>query len=96
MLKKACVVVATTAAIGMVGAPAFAATTTPAADAAPTVSAQEASAPGPAPDWPTFGDAFNQFVVGGGAAGYGAASLVAGAYTGIATTPALIAHSFGQ
>jgi hypothetical protein len=36
------------------------------------------------------------FIVGGGALGYGAASLVAGAYTGIATTPALIAHSFAD
>ncbi|MGH3425394.1 MAG: hypothetical protein ACRDO8_11725, partial [Nocardioidaceae bacterium] len=62
----------------------------------PTVSAPSATVPGPAPDWPTFGDAFNQFVVGGGALGYGAASLVAGAYTGIATTPALISHSFGE
>jgi hypothetical protein len=43
---------------------------------------------------PTFGDAYNTFIMGGGALGYGAASLVAGAYTGIATTPALIAHSF--
>lgn len=43
---------------------------------------------------PTFGDAYNTFILGGGALGYGAASLVAGAYTGIATTPSLIAHSF--
>ena len=42
---------------------------------------------------PTFGDAYATFIEGGGALGYGAASLVAGAYTGIATTPALIAHS---
>ncbi|HEV7652184.1 MAG TPA: hypothetical protein VGP26_28870 [Actinophytocola sp.] len=44
--------------------------------------------------YPTFGDAYNTFILGGGALGYGAASLVAGAYTGIATTPALIANSF--
>nr|WP_225957941.1 hypothetical protein [Amycolatopsis lexingtonensis] len=42
---------------------------------------------------PTFGDAYATFIEGGGALGYGAASLVAGAYTGIATTPALILHS---
>jgi hypothetical protein len=42
---------------------------------------------------PTFGDASNTFIEGGGALGYGAAALVAGAYTGIATTPALILHS---
>lgn len=43
--------------------------------------------------YPTFGDAYNTFIEGGGALGYGAASLIAGAYTGIATTPALILHS---
>ena len=42
---------------------------------------------------PTFGDAYATFIEGGGALGYGAASLVAGAYTGIATTPALVLHS---
>lgn len=47
---------------------------------------------GGTPD-PTFGDAYATFIEGGGALGYGAASLVAGAYTGIATTPALILHS---
>ena len=45
-----------------------------------------------APD-PTFGDAYATFIEGGGALGYGAASLVAGAYAGIATTPSLILHS---
>lgn len=43
---------------------------------------------------PTFGDAYNTFIIGGGALGFGAAAVIAGAYTGIATTPALIAHSF--
>ncbi|WP_410600543.1 hypothetical protein [Amycolatopsis sp. lyj-90] len=42
---------------------------------------------------PTFGDAYNTFIEGGGALGYGAASLVAGAYTGVILTPALLAHS---
>jgi hypothetical protein len=42
---------------------------------------------------PTFGDAYATFIEGGGALGYGAAALVAGAYTGVATTPALILHS---
>ncbi|WP_286156988.1 polyprenyl diphosphate synthase [Streptomyces sp. AA4] len=41
----------------------------------------------------TFGDAYATFIEGGGAAGYGLASLAAGAYTGIALTPALVAHS---
>jgi hypothetical protein len=42
---------------------------------------------------PTFCDAYATFIEGGGALGYGAASLVAGAYTGVALTPALIMHS---
>ncbi|MGQ0840840.1 hypothetical protein [Actinokineospora sp.] len=42
---------------------------------------------------PHFGDAVDLFTDGGGALGYGAAALVAGAYTGIALTPALIAES---
>ncbi|OLZ53825.1 hypothetical protein BS329_12410 [Amycolatopsis coloradensis] len=41
---------------------------------------------------PTFGNANNTFIEGGGALGYGAPSLVAGTHTGIATTPALILH----
>ncbi|WP_328604200.1 hypothetical protein OG943_29580 [Amycolatopsis sp. NBC_00345] len=50
------------------------------------------AAPAHTPD-PTFGDAVTMFTDGGGALGYGAAALVAGAYTGIATTPALVLHS---
>lgn len=42
---------------------------------------------------PTFGDAYATFIEGGGALGYGAASLVAGAYTGVLTSPALVLHS---
>jgi len=45
-----------------------------------------------APD-PTFGDAYATFNQGGGEVGHGAASMVSGAYTGIALTPALVAHS---
>ncbi len=48
----------------------------------------------PSGDEITYADAFHQFNEGGGAAGYGAASLVSSAYTGIALTPALIAGSF--
>jgi hypothetical protein len=48
-----------------------------------------------APD-PTFGDTYDTFIDGGGALGYGAASLVAGAYTGIALTPAWIMHSLSE
>lgn len=51
------------------------------------------AAPKGDPD-PTFGTAYWTFIQGGEDLGRGAAELVAGAYTGIATTPALIAHSF--
>lgn len=83
MLKKAGVVVAV--GLSMLAAPAM-------ASASP---ADEVDLPGlvkPGTN-PTFGDAYNTFIIGGGALGYGATSLVAGAYTGIATTPALLAHS---
>ncbi|MFD8494502.1 hypothetical protein [Amycolatopsis sp. NPDC059657] len=44
----------------------------------------------------TFSDAASWFMDGGGALGYGAAAVVAGAYAGIATTPALILHSLSK
>jgi hypothetical protein len=86
VLKKAGVVVAAAVGLSMLAAPAM-------ASASP---ADERDLPGMVEPggYPSFGDAMNAFMVGGGALGYGAASLVAGAYTGIATTPALIAHSF--
>ncbi|MEU6645790.1 hypothetical protein ABZ863_25010 [Saccharomonospora sp. NPDC046836] len=74
---------ATTAALLMVGGTAFAA---PAASEAP-VSAV---------DGITFSDAYYTFIEGGAALGYGAASLVAGAYAGIARTPALILSPTGD
>lgn len=43
---------------------------------------------------PGFSTAYWTFIQGGEDVGRGAAELVAGAYLGIATTPALIAHSF--
>lgn len=85
MLKKAGFVAATAAGLMMVGGTAFSAT----ADEAP-------AAPAPAPshsDDPTFGDAYQDFKLGGAAAGYGASSLVGSAYTGIALTPSLVADS---
>jgi hypothetical protein len=84
VLKKVGVVTAAAIGIAMVAAPAIA-TADPIDDVPGLVE------PG---SLPTFGDAYNTFILGGGALGYGAASLVAGAYTGIATTPALIANSF--
>jgi hypothetical protein len=80
VLKKAGFVASTAIGLMLVGGTAFAA---PAATAAPAPSGDDFS----------FTDAFNQFNEGGGALGYGAASLVSGAYAGIATTPALILHS---
>ncbi len=57
--------------------------------AAPFASADTADFP----ETPEFGDAVELFVDGGGALGYGAAALVAGAYTGLATTPELVIES---
>ncbi|PRX48972.1 hypothetical protein B0I33_1034 [Prauserella shujinwangii] len=82
MLKKAGIVTATTAALMMAGGTAF---------AAPA----EASSPIPH-DGITFSEAYYQFIEGGGALGYGASSLVAGAYTGIARTPHLIMNPAGD
>jgi hypothetical protein len=88
VLKKVGVVAAAAIGLSMI-APAF-------ASAAPVAQRDMSDLPGLVEEgsYPTFGDAYNTFIIGGGALGYGAASLVAGAYTGIATTPALIAHSF--
>ncbi|MFF5992416.1 hypothetical protein [Prauserella flavalba] len=83
MLKKAGFVTAATAALLMVGGTAF---------AAPA----ETSAPKSATEDITFDDAYYQFIDGGAALGYGAASLVAGAYTGIARTPWLILSHDGD
>ena len=85
MLKKAAVVVAAVVGFTMLSGPVI-------ASASP---ADDGDLPGPTEPgaYPTFGDAYNTFTTGGGALGYGAAALVAGAYTGIATTPGLIAHS---
>lgn len=77
MLKKAGFVAATAAGLTMLGGTAFAAE-------------QEAPAPAPYGDQITFADAYHTFIAGGGALGYGAASLVAGAYTGIALTPDMV------
>jgi hypothetical protein len=86
VLKKVGVIAAAAVGFSMIAAPAF-------ASAAPAGGHE---LPGLVEEgtYPTFGDAYNTFILGGGALGYGAASIVAGAYTGIATTPALIAHSF--
>jgi hypothetical protein len=86
VLKKVGIVAAAAIGLSMIATPAFA-SASPHGD----MDLPGMVEPG---TYPTFGDAYNTFIVGGGALGYGAASLVAGAYTGIATTPALIANSF--
>jgi hypothetical protein len=88
VLKKAGIVTAAAVALSVVAAPAFAATTT-GQDAPSTAAPSE----GPGGDFISFGDAYRTFIWGGGALGAGAAALVAGAYTGIATTPAEILNS---
>jgi hypothetical protein len=93
VLKKAGLVTVAAVSLSLVAAPAFASTTTIAASHVVPAVQSEPSTPW-APDWPAFGDAYNTFIWGGGALGAGAAALVAGAFTGIATTPALVAHSF--
>lgn len=89
MLKKAGIVTAAAVALSLVAAPAFAATTTAPQDV-PVASPSHSHDDG---DFVSFGDAYRTFIWGGGALGAGAAALVAGAYTGIATTPAEILHS---
>ena len=86
MLKKIGLVAVATIGLSLAATPAFA---TPADHSAPRdVTPYVAESP------MAFADAFNTFLDGGSALGYGAAAVVAGAYTGIALTPSLIAHSF--
>lgn len=80
MLKKAGFVAAAATGLTMLGGTAFAAE-----QEAPTPSDPDAAS--------TFSDAYQDFVSGGGAAGHGVASLVAGAYKGIALTPELVADN---
>lgn len=84
MLKKAGFVTAAVAGMMMIGGTAFAA------------PAETPSVPASGGDYISFADAYNQFIEGGGALGYGAASVIAGAYAGIVTTPAELAHSLSH
>jgi hypothetical protein len=88
VLKKVGIVAAAAIGLSMIATPAI-------ASADPIDSMDE---PGMLTDSdnPSFGDAYNTFILGGGSLGAGAAALVAGAYTGIAMTPALIANSFDE
>jgi len=87
VLKKASFVVAAAIGVSLIAAPF--ASASPSDDHGLPGLVEEGT-------YPTFGDAYNTFILGGGALGYGAASVLAGVYTGIATTPALIAHSFAD
>ncbi|HEX5402010.1 MAG TPA: hypothetical protein VFX16_06875 [Pseudonocardiaceae bacterium] len=90
MLKKAGIVTAAAVALSLVAAPAFAATTVAPQDGpqGPSYSHDHGDS-----DFVSFGDAYRTFIWGGGSLGAGAAALVAGAYAGIATTPAEILGS---
>jgi hypothetical protein len=86
VLKKIGLVAAATISLSLAAAPAFAA---PADHSEPRdVTPYVVGSP------MTFSDAYNAFMDGGAALGYGAAAVVGGAYSGIALTPSLIAHSF--
>ena len=89
MLKKVGLVAVATIGLSLAATPAFA------APAAPHSPSHHGSVAAPKSDpEPTFGTAYWTFIDGGADLGRGAAELVAAAYTGIALTPALIAHSF--
>ncbi|HEY7594903.1 MAG TPA: hypothetical protein VH969_17260 [Actinophytocola sp.] len=89
MLKKVGVVAAAAIGLSMVATPATAAAD-PVDDLdVPGVLEEDGALP-------DFGNAYDTVILGGGALGTGAAALVAGAYTGIATTPALIAQSLAD
>lgn len=90
MLKKAGIVTAAAVALSLVAAPAFAATAAP--QDTPTASPANVGQHHGG-DFVSFPEAYETFIWGGGALGAGAAALVAGAYTGIATTPSEILHS---
>jgi hypothetical protein len=90
VLKKAGIVTAGAVALSLVAAPAFAATTTSASHTTPHAAVSTQDTPS---DYISFPEAYQTFIWGGGALGAGAAALVAGAYAGIAATPADILHS---
>jgi hypothetical protein len=90
VLKKAGFVTAAAVALSVVAAPAFAATAPAPQDSPVAIGLGGDSGHG---DYVSFPEAYHTFIMGGGMLGAGAAALVAGAYAGIATTPAEILHS---
>ncbi|WP_158888645.1 hypothetical protein [Amycolatopsis anabasis] len=94
MLKKAGFVAALAAGLTLIGGTAMASPAkSPAPAPRPAAQTQQAVDP---LEGIQFHDAYHQFIEGGGALGYGAASLVAGAYAGIARTPWLIMNPLGD
>lgn len=89
MLKKVGVVAAAAIGLSMIATPAIAS-----ADPLNDMDVPEMTVPYGA--IPNYGDAYNTIILGSGALGAGTGALVAGAYTGILTTPALIAQSFAD
>jgi hypothetical protein len=89
-LKKIGLVAIATIGLSLAATPAFAPPATPPnhhiAKCGPTCGTRS----------PTFGTAYWTFIDGGADLGRGAAELLAGAYTGIALTPALLAHPFSN
>jgi hypothetical protein len=92
VLKKVGFVTAAAVALSLVAAPAFAATTP---HAAPQDGPSMTAPWDPQDNDDAFGfpQALRTFIWGGGALGAGAAAVIGGAYSGIATTPALILNS---
>ena len=90
MLKKIGLVAMATIGLSLAATPAFAAPATPSNH---HIAKCGPSCPDPEP---TFGTAYWTFIDGGADLGRGAAELVAGAFTGIVLTPALVAHSFSN
>ena len=94
VLKKIGLVAVATIGLSLAATPAFASPATPSTHHVTT--AKPKCGPTCGDPEPTFGTAYWTFIDGGADLGRGAAELVAGAYTGIALTPALLAHSFSN
>jgi hypothetical protein len=93
VLKKSGFVAATAVGLMMVGGTAFASTAVTTSAPATHQATQSSPRGGDHGDAFVFWDAFNQFNEGGGALGYGAASLVSSAFAGILTSPQLVLDS---
>jgi hypothetical protein len=95
VLKKIGLVAVATIGLSLAATPAFASPATP-STTHHVMTAKPKCGPVCGDAEPTFGTAYWTFIDGGADLGRGAAELVAGAFTGIALTPALVAHSFSN